>query len=129
MKWILESRLYFAWVIALIAVIGSVYYGEVLNFEPCRLCWYQRIGMFPLAFLLGIAFYKSDFKIAHYCFPLIGFGAFFAFYQSLSQLFPSLQIGALCGESTPCTTAGFAPYFSFFGFAAIAFLIFKSKKQ
>ncbi len=114
--------------IALVAVFGSLYYGEVLRFEPCRLCWYQRMAMFPLALFLGIAFYKDDFRIARYCLPLVGIGALFAFYHSASQLFPFLHTSALCGESSSCTTAGIAPYLSFCAFALIGLLILKNKQ-
>ncbi len=127
MKWIEKHRLYLAWVIALIALFGSIYYGEVMQMEPCRLCWYQRIGMFPLALFLGIAWYKSDRKVALYSIPLVAFGGFFALYQSMSQIFPFLQITALCGEATPCTLTGYAPYLSFLGFASIGSLILIKK--
>ncbi len=127
MSWISKHSLYLAWTVALIAVLGSLYYGEVLRFEPCRLCWYQRLAMFPLAFFLGVAFYKNDPKLARYCLPVVLFGSFFALYQSASQLVPSLQITALCGESTPCTIAGPAPYLSFLGFLVIGLLIFPKK--
>lgn len=127
MNWILKHSLYFSWMIALVAVLGSLYYGEVLNFEPCRLCWYQRIAMFPLVLFLGVAFYKVDPKLARYCLPLVALGASLALYQSLTQIFPSTQIAALCGEGTPCTIQGFAPYLSFFSFAAIGVLILKNK--
>lgn len=126
-KWILTHRLYVAWVIALVALFGSVFYGEVLQMEPCRLCWYQRIGMFPLALFLGISWYKNDQKIALYSLPLIAFGGFFAFYQSAIQIFPELQISALCGESSPCMLAGYAPYLSLLGFASIGSLILLKK--
>lgn len=127
MKWIRKHSLYLAWVIAIVAVLGSLYYGEVLHFEPCRICWYQRIAMFPLALFLGIASYHHDFKMARFCLPLVGIGAIFAFYQSVSQIFPSLQMMALCGEMTPCTAAGAAPYLSFLAFAVIGVLIRKNK--
>ena len=119
--------LYFAWLISLVAVLGSLYYSEVLHFEPCRLCWYQRIAMFPLAIFLGVAFYQNDQKLARNCLPLIVIGACFAFYQSFIQLFPSFQIAALCGESS-CTITGVAPYFSFIAFVAIGALIAKGCK-
>lgn len=128
MKWFEANRLYLAWVIALVALFGSLFYGEVLQMEPCRLCWYQRIGMFPLALFLGIAWYKSDKKIALYSMPLVAFGGFFAFYQSMIQMFPSLQISALCGVDTPCTLAGYAPYLSFLGFASIGSLVLMKDK-
>lgn len=127
MNWILKNKLYLAWAISVVAIFGSLYYGEVLRFEPCRLCWYQRIAMFPLALFLGIAFYKDEPKMARCCIPLIAVGAFFSFYQSISQIFPVLQITSLCSESAPCTSAGIAPYLSFLAFAAIGTLILKNK--
>lgn len=122
MNWIRKHRLYLAWVISLTALFSSLYYGEVLHFEPCRLCWYQRIAMFPMALFLGIAFYKEDFKIARCCMPLIAIGAFLSFYQSMSQIFPTLEITSLCGEATSCTTSGIGPYLSFLAFAALLVL-------
>lgn len=118
-----RRALYFAWIISLVAVLASVYYGEVLGMEPCRLCWYQRIGMFPLPLFLGIATYKNDWQLAFYCLPLVAFGGLFALYQSLIQVFPSLENGTLCGHAAHCTLAGPAPFLSTLAFAAIAFLI------
>lgn len=115
--------------LALVGVLSSLYYGEVLRFEPCRLCWYQRIAMFPLAFFLGIAFYKNETQLARYCLPIVFVGGLFAFYQSLAQLIPSLQISSLCGEATPCTIAGPAPYLSFLGFLGIGLLIHRIEKK
>ena len=34
---------------------GSLYFSEVANYVPCRLCWFQRIAMYPLAVILLIA--------------------------------------------------------------------------
>lgn len=129
MKWIQSHSLYLAWVIALVGLFGSLYYGEVLQMEPCRLCWYQRIGMFPLALFLGIATYTNERKIAFYSLPLVVFGGLFAFYQSLTQIFPTVKIAALCSESSPCTLAGNIPYFSLLAFASIGILILLNKKH
>lgn len=122
-----KYSLYFAWTISLVAMLGSLYYGEILQFEPCRLCWYQRIAMFPLVLFLGIAFTKGEPKIAWYCLPLVGIGILFASYQSMIQIVPSLQIHALCGAGGHCTTAGVAPYFSLLAFLLIGALILKNK--
>jgi disulfide bond formation protein DsbB len=117
-----KYALYFAWVISLAALFGSLYLGEVLHMEPCRLCWYQRIGMFPLALFLGIAVYKNERILGVYSLPLVVFGALFALYQSLIQVVPALQIRALCGEAH-CTNAGPIPLLSFLSFLLIAFFI------
>ncbi|MEC0179826.1 disulfide bond formation protein B, partial [Paenibacillus favisporus] len=35
--------LYLAWIVSLVATGGSLYLSEVMHYEPCRLCWFQRI--------------------------------------------------------------------------------------
>ena len=104
-----KYSLYFAWAIALIGFIFSFYYGELLQIEPCRLCWYQRIALFPLALILGIAAYRDDRAIFRYAFPLAFFGFLVALYQLLSIYFPVLQGAFECGKE--CAK----PIFMFFG--------------
>lgn len=129
MNWIRKYALYFAWLISLIGLLISIYYGEVLNLEPCRLCWYQRIGLFPLALFLGIACYKGNRNLALYTLPLIAFGGIFAFYQTLIQIFPKLHSPALCGSSTHCTLPAIPPFYSLLAFILIAFFIILSEKN
>lgn len=82
-KNIRRFSLYFAWLIALVATLGSLFVSEFLNIKPCMFCWYQRVFMFPLVIILGIASYKNDVKIVPYIisFPIIG--AIIAFAQTL----------------------------------------------
>lgn len=94
-----------AFAIALAAVVGNLYYSEIANFIPCKLCWLQRIFMYPQVLLLGIAWWKKDYGIKKYSLPLalIGFG--FALYHSYLQQFPATNdafcsIGSLVGCST-----------------------------
>ena len=49
-----------AWGVALLATAGSLYFSEVANYLPCTLCWYQRIAMYPLVLILGIAVLRRD---------------------------------------------------------------------
>ncbi|NGX29807.1 MAG: disulfide formation protein, partial [Candidatus Anoxychlamydiales bacterium] len=37
-KFIKRFSLYFAWTIALIATIGSLYSSQILNIKPCVFC-------------------------------------------------------------------------------------------
>ena len=73
--------LLFAWLIALIGLLGSLFFSEIIKLDPCKLCWYQRICLFPLAIILLIAFLKNDNKIAIYVYPLVIIGAIIALYQ------------------------------------------------
>ena len=44
-----DAALWIAFLVAATATAGSLYFSEVADFVPCRLCWFQRIAMYPLA--------------------------------------------------------------------------------
>lgn len=113
-------RLYFAWVISLFALFGSLYYGEVLQIKPCKLCWAERLTLFPISVLLGIALYQNRPKMALYCLPFSILGALLALYHCLVQFFPLLKIEPLCGGA-----CGFSymPLLSLAAFLSISILI------
>lgn len=103
-----DNRLYLAWVVALVATLGSLYFSEIRQFRPCILCWYQRICMYPLVILLGIAAFRSDFGIRKYALPLAVIGWFTALYQNLETwgVVPTLKAcgidpSASCGTPWP----------------------------
>lgn len=77
-----DNRLYLAWLVALIATLGSLYFSNVLGFKPCVLCWYQRICMYPLALWLGIAALRGDLGVRVYALPLAATGWVTALVQN-----------------------------------------------
>lgn len=81
-----KQGLLFAFIVALIATLGSLFYSEVLGYQPCTLCWYQRILMYPQVILLGLAFWKRDKGIIDYALALSGVGAVIAAYHHLMQI-------------------------------------------
>lgn len=93
-----------AFVIALTATLGSLFYSEVAGFEPCKLCWFQRILMYPQVILLGMAFLKKDENITSYILGLSVPGAIIAGYHYLLQLgiAPALTCSAT-GYSVSCS--------------------------
>ncbi len=103
-----------AWVVAFLATAGSLYFSEVANFEPCRLCWYQRIAMYPLVILLGIAAARRERAGAYYVGALAFIGALVSTYHVALEWFPSLDSGA-CSATTPCTLV----WFRVFGFISL----------
>jgi disulfide bond formation protein DsbB len=131
MKRLHPYSLYFAWLISLLGLLLSLFFGEVLKWEMCRLCWYQRIALFPLALLLGIAAYRNDRRIIPYALVLCTAGGLFALYQVLEQRFPILRTSAICGYTHDCSKNIFElfgfltfPMVSAFGFTLIgAFLL------
>ena len=124
-----------AWLVALTATAGSLYYSEVAHFVPCEFCWYQRIAMYPLALILGIAAWRRDHGVRRYVVPIAGIGAALSTYHYLMQHFPSLAAGS-CSASAPCTAAwvwrfGFVsiPFMALAGFATIAWLMLAGRSH
>ena len=72
-----------AWAIALFAMIGSLYFQYVMNLAPCVLCWYQRIFMYPLVFILLVGILIKEAKVHLYVLPLSIIGLAIALYHNL----------------------------------------------
>jgi disulfide bond formation protein DsbB len=94
--------LYFAWIVSAAALFGSLYFSEVRGFEPCKLCWFQRICMYPLPLLLGIAAYRNDKRIIPYALPLAAIGGCISLYHTLEQKIPAIARLAPCTVGVPC---------------------------
>ena len=96
------GELWAAWVVALVATLGILYYSEIADFIPCRLCWYQRIAMYPLAVLLLLAALRKDIRGgAIYAIPLALVGMGVAIYHIYIEYNPEAEtagckIGASC---------------------------------
>jgi disulfide bond formation protein DsbB len=103
-----------AWVVASLATAGSLYFSEVAGFEPCSLCWYQRIAMYPLVMLLAVAAARRERAGAFYVSAMAAIGAIVSSYHVLLEWFPSLDSGA-CSVTTPCTLV----WFRVFGFISL----------
>ena len=112
--------LYFAWLVAIVATGGSLYFSEVRHFIPCDLCWFQRILMYPLVILLGIASYRHELGIARYILPLSILGGLIAFYHYfiIEQKWLGAVESPLCRPFAPCD----AKWIEWFGFVTIPFL-------
>ena len=122
---IAPAALWLAWAVALVATLGSLYLSEVAHFVPCKLCWYQRICMYPLVVLLLVAAIKHSREIARATLPLIGIGAAISIYHYLIERFPSMAAGASCDPSAPCTVVWIwrFHYLSIPGMALSGFLL------
>lgn len=104
--------LYAAWLISLLAVLGSLYFSNVRGFPPCILCWYQRIFMYPLALLLPVAILRRDERIHQYVLSLTFVGLLIAIYHNLLYYHILPESAAPCTAGISCTTK-FVEYFGF----------------
>lgn len=84
------------WLIALTSTLGSLFFSEVMGLEPCVLCWYQRIAMFPLVPILAVALYREDWQGVTYAFLFAAAGWLAAGYHSL------LYAGYIPKRMQPC---------------------------
>jgi len=116
-------------VVAIVSMLGSLYYSEVANFPPCRLCWFQRIGMYPLAVILSIAAWRRDPAVRWYAVPLAVAGGLVSVYHVMVERYPSLESGS-CDPTNPCSIIwverlGYMtiPTMALSGFALIAILL------
>jgi disulfide bond formation protein DsbB len=90
-----------AWLVAATATASALFIGEVMMMVPCQLCWYQRIFMFPLAIVLGMACFSDDRRGAVYALPLAVGGLLMAAYHTLlvAGLVPKSWIPCSAGVS------------------------------
>lgn len=124
--------LLFAWMIAVAATLTALFIGEIVRQTPCNLCWFQRIFMFPLAIILGIAAFRSDSSIKFYALPLVGLGAAIALFHTLiyfglieEAVIPCTRAGPSCaGEAMTILGSVPLPLASLIAFAAIGGLLF-----
>lgn len=113
---------FFSFLVATIATLGSLFFSEVMHFVPCSLCWYQRIFMYPLFFIFLINLLYPDNKLFKYAFPLVTIGLVLSIYHNLLMFGIISEDLAPCVQGVPCSTR----YIDFFGFITIPFLSFIS---
>ncbi|POG56401.1 disulfide bond formation protein B [Haloferax marisrubri] len=112
--------------VALAATSGSLYFSLGLGLTPCDLCWYQRILMYPLVVVLGVAAVEDRPGVWKTVLPLSVGGLALSGYHSYLQVAP----GAICTVGGPCTSIQYPmlgglltiPRLAFIGFALVTLL-------
>jgi disulfide bond formation protein DsbB len=136
MKEFKKYILHIAFLQALIATLGSLFFSEIMNFTPCVLCWYQRIAMYPLVFILAVGIIREDKKVHEYVLPLSITGWFIALYHNLLYYKILPQSFETCKNGVSCTTKYFQlfgiftiPSLAFIAFTVITILMFVYRKN
>ena len=86
-----------AWLVAFASVVGSLFFSEVMLLPPCVLCWFQRIAMYPLVFIIATGIILNDARMKLYALPLALVGLGIAIYHNL------LYYGVIPEQIAPCT--------------------------
>jgi disulfide bond formation protein DsbB len=95
---------YVAWGIALLSMLGSLFFGEVMKLPPCTLCWYQRVCLFPLPVILAVGIALRDGRLVAYALPLAVVGAAFGVYHNLLYFGVIPEALSPCVEGISCKT-------------------------
>jgi disulfide bond formation protein DsbB len=111
-----------AGIVALVTTAGSLYFSEHAGFVPCELCWYQRIVMYPLVIVLGVAWLRRDRKVWMTVLPFVVIGAPLSLYHWLVERVPAFTESSSCSVSVPCS----APWFEKLGFVTLAWMAMSS---
>lgn len=128
--------LFVAWLIAVIATLSALFIGEVMGQTPCLLCWYQRIAMFPLVVILGVACLVEDQRAWRYVAPLGVVGFMIAVWHNLLYFKIMPQAIEPCGAGPSCSSAAMTilggvpiPALSLLAFALILALIWLARRK
>ena len=116
-----------AFMVAGFAMFGSLWFSEAANYNPCKLCWYQRIAMYSLAIILVVALvrravtkddvFASQREITPYAIVLAVPGSVVSTYHYLLEWNPTWESN-VCSLDVPCTTI----WFREFGFVTLPFM-------
>lgn len=121
MSFVRKNAMWMMFVVATTATLGSLFYSEIAKYDPCKLCWIQRIFMYPQSIILLIAMLRKDKDIKVYMLPLSVIGLLFAGYHYLLQINPNLP--STCGITGVGASCASSPFFHF-GYITIPMMAF-----
>jgi len=109
-------------IVSLTATLGSLFFSEIAHFEPCKLCWFQRIFMYPLPILFLMALVRKETVIRIYALVLAIVGALIAAWHYFLQVGQMYNIDV--EKLTNCSSVGYSPscasyFFLKFGYITI----------
>ncbi|KOS71598.1 disulfide bond formation protein DsbB [Lysinibacillus contaminans] len=113
-----ENSLLFIWIVSIVATFGSLYFSEIRGYEPCKMCWIQRIFMYPIVIMTTIAFIQKNARIAltTAVFAIMG-GSVSLYHYGIQKISFLSESAPSCGMVS-CT----GQYINWFGFITIPFL-------
>lgn len=124
------TLVFLAWLIAGVSALGALFLSQVMGIVPCVLCWYQRIFMFPLVFVLAAGLFPFDARLVRYALPLTVAGWMIALFHVLVVAGVVPENIRPCAQGIPCKEQqiewfGFLtiPLLSLIAFSAIGLLL------
>lgn len=133
--WFSNNVLILITLISFGAVFGSLFYQYVIGFEPCMLCWYQRIAMYPIFVISLIALIKKEYKNSKIYITSLTIIGFIISILHLTEKYIGKELVS-CGATQPSClqnlVSGFGyidiPLMSFSFFLLIIILLLNTKR-
>ncbi len=130
------TLIFACWLTATIATLGSLFLSEVIGYEPCVLCWWQRIFIYPLVIVFTVGLFPLDRNVVRYALPIAIIGWCFAIYHYLLYMGYIPENLQPCGEGPSCAEVnlellGFItiPMLSILSYTAIIAMLVIVKKR
>lgn len=109
--------LWLMFIVALAGTMGSLFFSDIAGWTPCKLCWFQRIFLYPQVIILGMAAWKNDRNMTKYILVLSMIGLVIAglhyneqvqaALQPLDLLEPCDETGVSCARTSISFTFGY----------------------
>ncbi len=112
-----------AFIVALTAMCGSLFYSEVMHYIPCELCWFQRIFMFSQVFMLGSALAFRIKRIMRAALVMSAVGGSISVYHYFTQMFTRVTSCTL-GDTMASCSAKFTYHFGYMTIPVMALTAF-----
>ncbi|MBP9749614.1 MAG: disulfide bond formation protein B [Candidatus Pacebacteria bacterium] len=122
---------------ALMGVLLSLFYSEIVGFPVCVLCWFSRTMLFPYALIASVAWVRRDVQVWPYLLSLSVSGMVITLYHHLYQM--GVTAGTLCttfANGGDCAARyvfefGFVtmPWMGFTLFTVLAFLAWRMRER
>lgn len=119
-----RDALWGMFVVSLVAMAGSLFFSEVAGIEPCVLCWYQRIAMYPLVAITAVGLWRRDPNVAYYALPLCMIGGAIAAWHYGEHVWTAMHPH---DPLVPCSLDGIScakPPFWHLGYVTIPLMAF-----
>lgn len=123
-KYLGGHAFYLVFLISLFSTFGSLFFSEIAKFNPCVLCWYQRIFMYPQPILIYMAIMRNEKVIKPYLLIMNIIGAGIAAYQYILQRFPNSFLANCPASGGVSCVKGYTFYFGFISIPMMALTAF-----
>jgi disulfide bond formation protein DsbB len=111
--WLGQHSVALGFITAVVTVLGSMFYSNVMGFEPCELCWWQRVLLFPQLVLFGVALWKKSATVFSYAVPMVIISSVISLYNLYIQMGGNPFVP--CSATASCTKV----YVMVFGYISI----------